>query len=266
MSLISKLFGSDRALKSGNAARDSGDWQQAAVHYARHVEAHPKEAHIWIQLGHAQKEQGLLDRAEEAYSKALLLEPDNADTHIMMGHLKKQAGNLRQAAAHYDDAVKLAPDGLDARIQIAFTEKDLGNVEVALNHYKVINQLDPENEEVTGLIKQLSGQLRANEQGAGTKKGRSSGSGADRRDVQKLETTVRAMATEIHRLRGIIDEVETRMLASENSQLMAYQALRQELQRVEKKQIDAGNPAPFIAGRFEEMLDQLENAKRDISK
>lgn len=262
---LTRLFGSRRNVKAANAARDIGNWDDATHYYTRHVEAHPNDAAIWMQLGHAYKEQGTLKDAEAAYAKALLLEPDNADTHIMMGHLKKQAGNLRQAAAHYDDAVNLVPNSLDARIQIAFTEKDLGNTEAALNHYKVINQLDPTNEEVSGLIKQLSGQLRRQVSSGGAQSGQGTGAGQEERTVQRLETTVRAMASEIHRLRGIIDEIETRFLESENAQLQAYQGLKQEVHRIEKKQIEAKDPGPLVSGRFDELLAQLSNAQRELS-
>jgi len=76
---------------------------------------------------------------------------------------------------------------------------------------------------------------------------------------------MKAMAAEIHRLRDIIGEVEKVSIKFENSQILADQQMRHEVQIINKKLIDVETRSPKITGRFDELLAQLEIAKRKIT-
>lgn len=92
--------GADR--RQGDQARSRGDWSSAAAAYSRHVERHPQDFDIWVQLGHALKESGRYDQAEGAYQKAHRLNGASADLFLSRGHLAKLVGDTRSAIDFYN--------------------------------------------------------------------------------------------------------------------------------------------------------------------
>jgi len=92
--------GADR--RQGDQARSRGDWSSAAAAYSRHVERHPQDFDIWVQLGHALKESGRYDQAEGAYQKAHRLNGGSADLFLSRGHLAKLVGDTRSAVDFYN--------------------------------------------------------------------------------------------------------------------------------------------------------------------
>jgi len=95
------------ARAAGDAARDRGDWAEAAQAYARHLEADCEDFDIWVQLGHSRKESGDLAGADTAYRAALDLKPDDADLLLNHGHLLKLRGDLAAAAKAYRHSFEL---------------------------------------------------------------------------------------------------------------------------------------------------------------
>jgi glycosyltransferase involved in cell wall biosynthesis len=99
---------------AGDAARDRGDWQDAARHYRAALSRDANRADLWVQLGHALKESGDLAAAAVAYESALDRAPDVADTHLQLGHLFKISGRRDAAATAYARAVEIDPSLRDA--------------------------------------------------------------------------------------------------------------------------------------------------------
>jgi glycosyltransferase involved in cell wall biosynthesis len=93
----------------GDRARDARRWEEAAAHYRRHLEAHPADAPIWVQLGHAEKEAGRLEAAEAAYREAMALAPRDHDPPLHLGHVLKLMGRLEEAVRAYQLSAELAP-------------------------------------------------------------------------------------------------------------------------------------------------------------
>lgn len=84
-----------------DAARDRGDWYEAAQLYALHLALAPGDIAIWVQRGHMLKEDGRLSDSLAAYSKAETLAPDDADLMLSIGHLHKVAGAPADALSYY---------------------------------------------------------------------------------------------------------------------------------------------------------------------
>lgn len=98
-------------LDHGDAARDRGDWFEAAAQYGRHVAQQPQDFGIWVQHGHALKEAGRLAEADRSYSRALALRPRDVDLMMNYGHLKKARLDYPGAARLYGAAVDVDPGG-----------------------------------------------------------------------------------------------------------------------------------------------------------
>lgn len=92
---------------AGDAARDARDWHAAARGYRAHLEAHPRDAAIWVQLGNALKEAGDPLESEAAYRLAIGLNPALADASLQLGHVLKLTGRHEEARAAYQRSVAL---------------------------------------------------------------------------------------------------------------------------------------------------------------
>ncbi|WP_375428383.1 BTAD domain-containing putative transcriptional regulator [uncultured Sphingomonas sp.] len=93
----------------GDAARDRGDWLGAVESYQAHLDQHPEDGAIWVQLGHASKEDGDLEGALAAYRRAEAELGDDADLQLNIGHLFKRMGRIGPALAAYRRSAELAP-------------------------------------------------------------------------------------------------------------------------------------------------------------
>ena len=100
--------------KSGDAARDRGDWPTAIRRYRSSLALDDSRADLWVQLGHALKETGDWVGAEAAYVAASEQTPDIADPHLQLGHLLKQTERWTEAANAFGRAVRVAPTLTDA--------------------------------------------------------------------------------------------------------------------------------------------------------
>lgn len=116
---LRNLFHSS-ARDRGDAARDRGDWLAAVEAYQAHLEQHPRDGAIWVQLGHASKEDGDHAGALAAYRRAEDELGDDADLQLSLGHLFKLMGRLEPALEAYRRSAALAPGlfGGAAMIQV----------------------------------------------------------------------------------------------------------------------------------------------------
>jgi GT2 family glycosyltransferase/tetratricopeptide (TPR) repeat protein len=96
-------------LASADAARDRGDWKNAAAAYARVLAAQPQNAAIWVQYGHALKESGSREEAERAYARAVSIRPGDSDARLQHGHALKLLGRRADALAAFADALRIDP-------------------------------------------------------------------------------------------------------------------------------------------------------------
>ncbi len=96
------------ARSRGDAARDGGDWVTAAAAYHEHLQLHPNDVAIWVQMGHMLKDTSRLVEADHAYDRALQLTPDDADLLLHYGMLKRRLGKSKRAAELFSHAASIA--------------------------------------------------------------------------------------------------------------------------------------------------------------
>lgn len=113
-------------IAQGDAARDRGDWREAARLYGLIVEANPSLHGMRVQLGHAYKQLGDFERSGLHYHTVLKLAPGDDDLHLQIGHLEKLKGNVGEAAAYYRKAAELNPDNTDALVEYSGLAVKLG--------------------------------------------------------------------------------------------------------------------------------------------
>jgi len=107
-------IGSRRALgrdmvRRADAARDGGNFREAAFLYAEAVRLLPHRSDLHVQRGNALKEVGDLDASGVAYAEAISMMPDDADLAVQIGHLFKLQGRHADAADSYRRALRLRP-------------------------------------------------------------------------------------------------------------------------------------------------------------
>ena len=80
------LFTRNRAkptvITLADGARDSEQWQRAAINCRTALRRNPKNPPIWVQYGHVLKESGHLVDAEKAYRMAIAYDRCIADSYL----------------------------------------------------------------------------------------------------------------------------------------------------------------------------------------
>lgn len=97
-------------VEQADHARDTRQWQEAALLYKRAVKAHPGDVGLRVQLGHMLKESGAFNEAFEQYRVALDKAPSDADLHLQLGHLFTRQGEGEKAQPWYAKALDLAAE------------------------------------------------------------------------------------------------------------------------------------------------------------
>lgn len=105
----------------GDAARDAGDPAGAVEGYQAHLDLHPNDFAIWVQLGHMLKDTGHPLEADEAYGRALVLRPDDADLLLHCGSLRLALGRPKAAVKLLRRCAERKPSG-DVLAQMSLPE------------------------------------------------------------------------------------------------------------------------------------------------
>lgn len=101
-------------LLAGVQAYRDGDLEAAEAALQRHVQANPRSAAGWYELGLVQMERNQGDKARPLFEKALALNPQLHGAASNLGVLYLQAGEDIAALRTLEQALELAPD--DARV------------------------------------------------------------------------------------------------------------------------------------------------------
>ena len=89
---------------AGDAARDRGNWADAADAYRRYLTKWPAHAAVWLRLGNMLKEARQFEQADCAYAEAARLTPRKGVGPRMRAELSRRRGDLLQACRHYLEA------------------------------------------------------------------------------------------------------------------------------------------------------------------
>jgi hypothetical protein len=99
------------ARNEGDRCRDEGLWDEASTHYRRHLDQHPADFAIWVQLGNCLKEASSFEEARAAYWQAIALDGGDPDILLQLGHLQKLMGRHDEAAEAYRASLSRQPHG-----------------------------------------------------------------------------------------------------------------------------------------------------------
>lgn len=99
-----------RTFRQGNAARDAGQWVEAARLYDAGLEDDPDNFAYLVQAGHMYKEAGVNETALSRYAAAYRLNPGDADLCLQMGHFFKMTGDKKKARDFYEKALSACGD------------------------------------------------------------------------------------------------------------------------------------------------------------
>lgn len=109
--------GRDMARRA-DAARDKGDFRQAAFLYEEAVRLLPRRIDLIVQAAHMLKECGLHKEAERLYLQASANAPADAEVALQLGHFYKTAGRLEQARQAFTQSVALKPGWPEPNIEL----------------------------------------------------------------------------------------------------------------------------------------------------
>lgn len=105
-------------IAAGDAARDRGDWPDAAALYSSALSIRPRDRGLLIQYGHALKESGRTAEAEGAYQAAIQADPADPDAWMQLGHVRKLQQRVAEALDCYAEALRRDPNCRGAREEL----------------------------------------------------------------------------------------------------------------------------------------------------
>lgn len=133
--------------RRASAARERGQWAQAADWYRRALARQPAHAQAHNDLGVALCALGDFAGARQAYTEALALRRDFVQAQVNLGQLlQSQFREFRQAASHYLAALALDPALAQARNNLALVLYQRGLVAEAMVQLRDSLRRDPGDE------------------------------------------------------------------------------------------------------------------------
>ena len=145
LSRISSRRAAERLIAAGNRAESEGNPGEACELYRRALDAHPRYARTYLNLGVALEALGEGDAALQAYRDALAAEPANPFAHYNLGKLLLTRGDNAAAASHLRAAVDGKRDFIDAQIVLATALEVTGDTERALAAFEAALEQQPDN-------------------------------------------------------------------------------------------------------------------------
>ena len=143
--LTQRGTGASLAMKRGNSAYSSGNYEAAARAYREAVEAAPEDTTARHALATSLAQMGRTEEALEQLRIVVELKPESVVAHYNLGTMYSQLGDIEQAAQQFREALDLAPDLIDARFNLALLLERQGLLEQALEQYAEIQRQDPQD-------------------------------------------------------------------------------------------------------------------------
>jgi len=134
----------------GGKLVDQGKYDKAVEMFYNEIQANPKSAHAWRELGVAFYKKGDLEQAEEALKRANSIRPD-VRTSLYIGLTYEKQENYGKAIDAYRASLSLKPRGdakntIQARLDLLISRRIKEEVSRALEHEGDIDvQTIPEN-------------------------------------------------------------------------------------------------------------------------
>ena len=130
-------------LNLGVALADTGQTQEAVLHYKEALRIRPNYVHAHNNLGVALTALGQFNDAMYHYTNALRLNPNSELVYNNLGALLAQQGQYELAIEHFNTAIKLNPHYPKPYFNLAFAMQKLGQPGTAVTNYTKALELDP---------------------------------------------------------------------------------------------------------------------------
>jgi FkbM family methyltransferase len=106
-------FGNRALVRRADAYRESGNWAEAAVAYARSYGLRPDRPDLCLQMANMLTHLRMFEDAEEAYREALLKSPGDGLVLLHFGHMLELSGRASEARQVYLESAQVMPDHKD---------------------------------------------------------------------------------------------------------------------------------------------------------
>lgn len=155
MTLLSRLFGSDRARKLADAAEESvqrGDLATAEAQFVEALERTPDQPRWHARLGTLRHGRGNVAGALDCYRRAWALDPAYAEMPYNIGIAEEALGHHDAAIAAYRSAVEQRPAFLEAWFNLATLCTLLDRFDEAIAGWRHVLTLDPDHDEARVML------------------------------------------------------------------------------------------------------------------
>jgi tetratricopeptide (TPR) repeat protein len=113
------------------------------------IEANPRDAVAWRDMGAVYTVLGQHESAYEVLTRALQCDPKDPRIHYNLGALSSHAGDHELAIPHYTKVAEMSPDAPDGYLGLASSYYNLGDMANAVYYYSQAYNRAPHNAEVT---------------------------------------------------------------------------------------------------------------------
>ena len=124
-------------LAEGEKQLEKKDYPRAILQFRNAVQAKPKEAETYYQLGRAYLASGDLNRAAASFDRTIKLNPKHTDAQLKLAEImspSRDKKTVADAEKYVTQVLSASPDNVDALNTLAFTELKLGKPEDAEQH------------------------------------------------------------------------------------------------------------------------------------
>ena len=142
-------------LNRGMAYAKQGRHRQAIMDYTKSLEALPTHADTFLYLGNALRNLGDMTEAVIAYDRAITLKPNFPEAYYQRGTVWLLKGDYNLAASNFSEAIRLRPKMADAFYQRALCFEKLGRYNKAISDMRSFHLLNPFDESVPHILKEL---------------------------------------------------------------------------------------------------------------
>jgi tetratricopeptide (TPR) repeat protein len=133
-------------LAEGEKQLEKKDYPRAILQFRNAVQAKPKEAEPYYQLGRAYLASGDLKRAAQSFDRTIKLNPKRTDAQLKLAEIlstRPEKQNVVDAEKYATQVLSASPDNVDALNTLALTEWKLGKPEDAEQHLQQALQKFP---------------------------------------------------------------------------------------------------------------------------
>lgn len=153
-------------LTKGYAELARKDYKAARKIFAEAVDAHPKRADLWRQLGYIDSNLGDQEKAVEDFSKAVELAPGDEQAKTVLDKVKTRAKlnkgydalcrkDYKSAEEVFGEQVKKDPENADLWRQLGYIKLGLGKKDEALKAFEKANEIAPGDPQLEAQIEQI---------------------------------------------------------------------------------------------------------------